>query len=151
MRKKQQNKNVRYGIIAVGLVVLFAFGRKLLNRLNGGLAMLSAKKDGEAVYNNQNTSDPSAVRLPFVRSVCDSVKNEVESFNQDEANIVRLLNSLSNGQEVAAASAYYQTANGRSLKADVEGALDSAGNPFGWFGGQGHWSNLKDYVKTNLV
>lgn len=152
MKYSKSNKNQPWyiAIVVVIAAVVLAFGKSLMNSFSGGFAMLSAKKNADKVKADLNPQSSDAVRYTFVTGVVDAIKKNIESWNQDEAAIVEQLNSLANAEEVIYASTYYRTANGKSLKAEVEDALDSGANALGWFR-KTHFSDLKDYVKKNLV
>lgn len=149
-RKTQTNEYVRYGIIGVVVIALYSIGKVLLNRFSSGFAFLTSKKDAEKVNADLTIVSPTQVRYTFVMGVVESLKGEISAWNQSESNIVQLLNSLANREEVIQASTNYRNAYGVSLKAEVQGALDAWFNPMGWFTSS-HWSALKDYVKNNLV
>lgn len=149
-------KYVKWGLVGVCIVALLAFGKTLLNKFAGGLSLMGSKKTGDKLFEQMNTGaikpDGTAnVRLPFIKSVCESIHKEIDAFNQDEANIVKLCNSLSSGQEAATASAYYRTAYGSSLKAELEEALDSDANPWGFGFAKTHYSDIRDVIRKNLV
>lgn len=146
---------MRWGVIFLILVVLFAFGKSIVNKLSQGLAFFNAKKDAPIVYQDNNPVSPDSIRTTFVKGVCEAIKKELQSSyffmgTTSETRLVQLLNSLANGQEVAFASTYYNQAYGVSLKAVISDQLDSGANPFGWFT-QGHWNDLKSYVQQNLI
>lgn len=132
------------------LIWLFKFVRQKL-------ATLTAKKDGEQLYaqNNPAVLQPNPTTGEIVRSqsfltaIADVVKKEVDAWNQDEELIVKTLNQLNNGTEVSIVSAYYKSAYGRSMKSDVQDALDASWNILGAFRAT-EWKDLKDHVKKFL-
>jgi hypothetical protein len=146
MAKSNVHPYVRYGLLGLAALAVFSVGKWILNRFGSGFALLSSSKDQKNIAADLN----SPLRQTFVRGVVDSLRNEMTAFNQSESDIVDLLNSLGNGEEVQYASAYYRNAHGVSLKSDVQKSLDSWANPIGWFTSS-HWGALKDYVKNNLV
>lgn len=143
-----------YYIIIAAVIFI---GYRLYKYIREAIAAADAKKKGEQLYqqNNPATQIPNpqtgevARSTQFLTSIADTIKNEVEAFNQDEELIVSKLNELNNGTEVSIVSAYYRAAYSRSLKSDVEKALDSSWNILGAFRNT-EWKDLKDYVQKFL-
>lgn len=134
-------------IIFLG-VYIFKYLRNLFLE---GKAQLFAGVDGtrNAILNNPNDAEQPRTTT-FIAAIVNVIKDEINAFNQDEKVIVDQLNFLQNAKEVAIASEYYKKSTGRSLKADVQKALDKETTLFLRHFNTGTWSQLSNHVKQNI-
>lgn len=137
-----------YGIIILLAVYIFKYIRTMILE---GKAQLFSKVDGSRNAILNNPTDPEKARsTTYIASIVNTIKEQINAFNQDEKMIVDMLNSLLNAQEVSIASQYYKSSTGRSLKVDVQKALDKETTLFLRHFNTGTWSQLSSHVKQNL-
>lgn len=135
-------------VVVLTAVYIFKYLRGVLLE---GKAQLFSGIDGKNNAILNNPVDPNAARsTSYIAAIVNTVKEQINAFNQDERMIVDQLNSLLNAQEVSIASQYYKQSTGRSLKADVVKALDSDTTLFFRHFANGTWKDLSTHVKNNL-
>lgn len=165
-KRKESNYLLWAGVLAAVAVLVGAF-KYIMNSIKSGIAINTAPAQG-AAYAAQNAqvtqqgTNGSQVRTPKIKSTADTINEEYNAFNQDETKMVRVMNELMNAAEAGACSAYYASAYGRSLKADLESALDGALSTDGILGGVllgplsavlpsgSRFTDIKEVIRKNL-
>lgn len=137
-----------WAVIVLAAIYIFKYVRTMVLE---GKAQLFSRVDGTANAVLNNPTDANTARsTSYIAAIVNTIKEQINAFNQDEKMIVDQLNSLLNAQEVSIASQYYKQSTGRSLKADVVKALDSDTTLFLRHFANGTWKDLSTHVKNNL-
>lgn len=148
--------------IAVGIgILMFTFGKSIINRLSSGLSFLNAKKDQDKLV-NETLNNPVGVRYTYVQGIVDAIHSEINNgmfSDTDEKMIVSEMNKLNSPEEVIFASNYYKNKHGKSLKTVLKSELNSSWRDGTGFLGKivnpnaagGSYSNLSDVVQKNLL
>lgn len=135
------------------LTVVLLFGKQIVTSIRMLFASATSVKLGQEINQSNNNTDPiKGTRTPYITGIVTTVKKMIgDSWYhiQDEVGIVNEMNKLANAAEVSEASALYQTAYSSSLRADLVEALHK--DTFFGTTQPGAFSQLKDYIKNNLV
>lgn len=151
-KSKKLSNNIYYYII--GSVVIFVFfGKNLISYIRSMISTITAKNNVDHLQDQTNPSNPGSVnnsiRVDVVKSVANSVHDEIKNTFQDEKSIVDQMNTLNNPREVSFISSYYQDQFNKNLKSELIQALKSDS----WYMANSgeRFIDLKKFIQDNLL
>lgn len=131
-------------IVAIPVIILLATASNFIEWIKSKLNFSTAKANINKTLNEQLADPINEVRENFCKGVVDVIGSEISSWSQDESLIVSNLNSLNNSKEAAFVSNLYNAQFGKSLRADLQGALSS------WLSGA-RFEDIKENIRKNIL
>lgn len=146
-----KKNNQKLVVWAIAILAGIALVKSQISTIQRWFASLFAKPNGQALYNELNPKTPPTIsntqtRTSFVKSIADDLKRQFDSWNTYEDKVVKTINELANAAEAAECAAYYQATHNRSLKSDLQEELYPDWNIL-----YGRYSDIKDYIKNNII